>query len=81
MFSTIAYVLHKALIEFGTQRTSLATAQVDTIRIKLLKIGARIQVSVRRIPISLSEPYPFREIFGAVLRNLRHVHPPPLVIS
>ncbi|MCA8999916.1 MAG: transposase, partial [Planctomycetaceae bacterium] len=49
--------------------------------IKLLKIGARIQVSVRRIPISLSEAYPFREIFGAVLRNLRHVRPPPLVTS
>lgn len=77
MFSTIAYVLHKALKEFGTKGTSLATAQVDTIRIKLLKIGARIQVSVRRIHISLSEAYPFREVLGAVFRNLRHSHPPP----
>ena len=78
MFSTIAYVLHKALKEFGTPGTSLATAQVDTIRIKLLKIGARIQVSVRRIHISLSEAYPFHEVIRAVLRNLRHLHPPPL---
>lgn len=39
LFSTMAYVPHKVLKEFGLKGTSLATAQVNTIRSKLLKIG------------------------------------------
>ncbi len=78
LFSTMAYVLHQALREFGLQGTALARAQVNTIRTKLLKIGGRIRVSVRRVVLSLSEAYPWRAVFEQVLRNLRRPECVPL---
>ena len=77
LFSTMAYALHQALREFGLKGTSLAKAQVNTIRTKLLKIGGRIRVSVRRVVLALSQAYPYQALFEQVLHNLRH-HPPPL---
>ena len=78
LFSTLAYVLHKALKEFGLQGTSLATAQVNTVRTKLLKIGGRITVSVRRVVLSLSQAYPYQELFRQILSNLRRPASIPL---
>ena len=49
----------------------MQNAQVGTIRSKLLKIGARIRVSVRRVVVSLSESYPYQHLFERVLANLR----------
>jgi hypothetical protein len=70
-FSTVAYVLMRALREYGLKDTPMAKAQCDTIRVKLFKIGARVQVSVRRVLVSLSESYPFQELFAQVWSNLR----------
>ena len=42
--------------------TELARAQCGTIRVKLLKIGARVRVTVRRIWVSMSESYPYRDL-------------------
>lgn len=70
-FSTVAYVLMRALREFGLHDTDLAAAQCDTIRLKLLKIGAVIQVTVRKVWLSLSESYPFQETFRKVYANLQ----------
>jgi hypothetical protein len=78
LFSTMAYALHIALREFGLPKTALATAQVSTIRNQLLKIGGRIQVSVRRIVLSLSQAYPYQELFLQVLTNLRNPEWMPL---
>jgi len=47
-----------------------ATAQVTTIRLKLLKIGARITCSVRRIVLHLAGGYPYKELFAEVLSRL-----------
>jgi hypothetical protein len=69
-FSTVAYVLMRALREFGLKGTALETAQADTIRLKLLKIGAVIRVTVRKVWIALSEAYPWRELFGQVYEQL-----------
>jgi hypothetical protein len=80
LFSTMAYVLHQALREFGLKGTSMATAQVSTIRNKLLKIGGRIRVSVRRVVLSLSQAYPHRALFEQVLHNIRSPHSRPLRI-
>lgn len=80
LFSTMAYLLHLTLREFGLQGTELAGAQADTIRVKLLKIGGRIRVSVRRVWLSLSESYPHQELFERVLLNLRRQRPPPLSV-
>ena len=48
-FSALAYTLMEALRRLGLKGTAWAEAQVDTIRLKLLKIGAIVRVSVRRI--------------------------------
>jgi hypothetical protein len=77
LFSTMAYVLHHALREFGLAGTEMARAQAGTIRTKLLKIGGRLRVSVRRVWLSLSEAYPYQELFGEILLNLQPQRPPP----
>jgi hypothetical protein len=51
--------------------TELAHAQVDTIRLKLLKIGARVVCSVRRVVIHLAESYPRKDLFSQILGRLR----------
>lgn len=70
-FSTVAYVVMRALREHGLKDTPMAKAQCDTIRVTLFKIGARVRVSVRRVLVSLSESYPFQELFARVWANLR----------
>jgi len=70
-FSSIAYVLMHSLRRLGLEGTCLEHAQCDTIRLKLLKIGAAVRVSVRRVWVALSESYPFRQVFQQVLANLR----------
>jgi hypothetical protein len=42
----------------------------DTIRLKLLKIGAAVRISVRRIWISMASSFPLQEMFVDVLRRL-----------
>jgi hypothetical protein len=79
-FSTMAYVVMRALREYGLKDTSMAQAQCDTIRVKLLKIGARVRVSVRRVLVSLSQAYPFQELFAKVWANLRAFSPVPAVV-
>ena len=89
MLSTVAYLVMRTLREHGLRETELASAQCDTLRVKLLKIGALIQVSVRRVVIALSDAYPFQKVFQRVWENLRNVtarrppllppHPPPNV--
>ena len=61
----------RALRQFGLPQTELAKAQCDTVRLKLLKIGAVVRISVRRVYVSLSESYPFRDTFLQVYENLR----------
>ena len=79
--ATVAYVVLRALREHGLAETELAQAQSDTIRVKLLKIGAIIRVSVRRVAVSLSEAYPLRDVFVRVWERLSAllVSPPPAV--
>ena len=76
--STVAYVLLRALRAFGLAETELAQAQCATIRVKLLKIGAVVGVSVRRVVVALSEAYPLRELFRRVWENLQGLRPQPL---
>ena len=80
LFSTMAYVLHVTLREFGLVDTEMENAQAGTIRTKLLKIGGRIRVSVRRVWISISESYPYQALFERILDNLRRQCPQPLRI-
>jgi hypothetical protein len=70
-FSSMAYVLMSELRRVGLVGTELESAQVGTIRQVLLKIGAVIKVSVRRIFIQFSRAYPKAELFWAILQKLR----------
>jgi hypothetical protein len=69
--SSAAYVLVQALRQFGLKETPLAQARCDTIRLKLLKIGAIVQVTVRRVWFSLAESCPYQALFAQVFDNLR----------
>ena len=77
-FSSFAYVLLCALRRLGLAGTEMARAQCGTIRLKLLKIGARLRFSVRRIWLSFSETYPYAGLFQQVLDNLRSI---PLYVA
>jgi Transposase DDE domain group 1 len=69
--ATVAYVVLRALRQFGLEGTELASAQCDTIRVRLLKIGAVVRVSVRRVWVALSEAYPLRAVFVRIWERLR----------
>jgi len=75
-FSTVAYVLMRALRQFGLRNTEMAQAQCGTIREKLFKIGGIIRVSVRRVVLALSEAFPFQALFARVCQNLRDLVAP-----
>jgi len=69
-FSSMAYVLLQMLRHLGLKGTELAKAQCATIRLKLLKIGALIRISVRKVWISLAGGYPYVELFRQVHERL-----------
>ncbi len=69
-FSTVAYLLLHLLRRLGLQGTEMAKAQCGTIRLKLLKIGAQVKVSVRRIVVAFAAGYPYQRIFAQVYENL-----------
>ena len=77
-FSAIAYTLRAALRRLGLKGTELAQAQCHTIRLKLLKIGALVRVTVRKVWISLSGSFPYRDLFIRVYRNLVNTASYPL---
>lgn len=69
--SAMAYVLLCGLRRLGLRGTELAQAQVPTIRTRLLKIGALIRVSARRVWLSWAASYPWVPLFTQVHANLR----------
>jgi hypothetical protein len=70
-FSALAYTLMEALRRLGLKGTAWAEAQVDTIRLKLLKIGAIVRVSVRRVLLQLSSAYPWKDLYTHAFHALR----------
>jgi len=69
--SSMAYVLVSGLRRLGLKATELAEAQVSTIRTKLLKIGAQIRVTVRKVWVSMASSYPWQDLYQQVWANLR----------
>jgi hypothetical protein len=68
--SGVAYTLLVALRQKGLHGTEMAQARCDTIRLKLLKLGAVVRVSVRRVWFSLASSCPYQAIFARVFENL-----------
>jgi hypothetical protein len=72
-FSSIAYIFMNELRSIGLKRTEYERAQCETIRIKLLKVGARVITSVRRIRISIATGFPYQDIYAKILERIeRH---------
>jgi len=76
-FSSIAYCLLQALRQLGLAGTEMARAQCSTIRLRLLKIGARIRVTVRRVWISMASSHPCQALFAEVYGRLERLEPAP----
>ena len=60
-FASFAYVLLEALRRIGLRHTQFANATCGTIRLKLLKIGAQVRTSVRRIKVAMASACPYRD--------------------
>jgi len=71
--SSAAYLLLHALRRLGRKGTELAQAQGATMRLKRLKIGALIRVTVRRVWLSLARGYPYVDLFRHVYAQLRAI--------
>jgi len=63
-FSAMAYVLLDTLRRIGLRHTQFADAAITTIRLKLLKLGAQVRISVRRIHFALAGGCPNRAEFA-----------------
>ena len=59
-FASMAYVLICALRRIGLAQTQFAAATCGTIRLKLLKIGAQVRISVRRIKLAMASGHPWQ---------------------
>jgi len=62
-FASMAYVLVNRLRELALAGTTLANATAGTIRLKLLKIGALVKLSVRRVKIAMASGCPYQDVF------------------
>ena len=71
LLSSLAYVLMEAIRRIALEGTELARAQVTTLRLKLLKVGAVILLNTRRIRFLLSSAYPYQELFLLTATRLK----------
>jgi hypothetical protein len=71
LLSSLAYVRMEGIRRLALKSTELARAQVGTIRLKLLKIGAVILRNTRRIRFLLSSAYPYQNLFAVVVARLK----------
>ena len=73
-FSSLAYVILNELRSVGLRGTRMAEATCASIRLKLLKIGAHVKVSVRRVVFSMASGYPDQDLFQTILSNLQRTY-------
>ena len=71
--SSVAYMLMHALRRLALKDTELENAQCTTIRLKLLKIGAQIEVTVRRVWFRFAAGYPYKQAFEHAFNNLQAI--------
>lgn len=71
--SSIAYVLMQAFRRNCLAKTSFSQATVGTIRLSLLKLGARVAVSVRRILIAIASSCPYQDIFSIAYQRIQAI--------
>jgi len=71
-FSAAAYVLLSAMRRDALKGTRLAKATCGTIRLKLLKLGAQVKLSVRRIRIAFASAFPYQDVFHHAWQTLQY---------
>ncbi len=71
-FASMAYVLLCALRRIALQHTRFARATCGTLRLKLLKIGAQIRVSVRRVKLAMASGCPYQHEYRLAHTRLIH---------
>jgi hypothetical protein len=71
LLSSLAYVLMEAIRRLALHGTELARAQVTTLRLKLLKVGAVILRNTRRVRFLLSSACPYQALFLTAAARLR----------
>ena len=69
-FASLAYVLMSALRRIALQGTDWARATCGTIRLKLLKIGALVNISKRRVKIAMASGYPRQALWTLAYKRL-----------
>jgi hypothetical protein len=74
-FSSVAYLVMQAVRRLALKGTELAQAQCATIRLKLLKIGAQVRITVRKVWVSLAEGCPYQHVFIQAYENLQRLRP------
>ncbi len=75
-FSAFAYLLLERVRTIGLAGSSLATATLGSVRLRLLKVAAVIRVSVRRIHVALASAYPLQSVFRQAQQRLAGCGPP-----
>jgi len=70
-FASVAYLLMQGLRRLGLAGTVLAKAQCTTLRLKLLKIGALIRITARKVWVSMAAGYPYAELFRDISARLQ----------
>ena len=74
-FSSVAYLMMNELRQVALAGSELATCQCHTIRTKLLKLGARVVFSTRRIVVHLATGYPYQHLFRRSLLRIQSAFP------
>ena len=70
-FASMAYVLLCVLRRIGLAHTQFADATCGTTRLRLLKIGALVRISVRRIKLAMASAYPWQDEFALAHTRLQ----------
>jgi hypothetical protein len=74
-WSSFAYILMQALRRLALKGTEMEKAQCQTIRLRLLKIGAQVKITVRKVWVSLAGGCPYQDLFLRAHENLRRLTP------
>lgn len=70
LLSGFAYTLLKGLRRLGLEGTEYAQAQASTLRLKLVKVAARVRITARRVVFHLASSYPLRDLFSTLCQRL-----------
>lgn len=68
---------YETTLTTGIKGTELACAQVETIRLKLFKVAARVRTSIRRVTFHFSSSYPYQKLLRKIVARLVPQSPPP----